>query len=625
MAKLPNFNKKDLKGNKNYRNIGLYLLMLIITVSIISSFFEPKSAIQQELTYSEFLKEVEINNVSKVTIVDNTITGILMDGTEFSTYSPDDPEMINTLRSKNIVIEAKPPVKVSWWMQLLSSLLPMLLIIGIWLFMIQQMQGGGNKVMSFGKSKAKLLGKETPKTTFKDVAGIDEAKEEVEEIIEFLKSPAKFKKLGAKIPRGVLLYGPPGAGKTLLARAIAGEAGVPFFSISGSDFVEMFVGVGASRVRDLFKQAKANAPCIIFMDEIDAVGRHRGAGLGGGHDEREQTLNQLLVEMDGFDQNLGIIMIAATNRPDILDPALLRPGRFDRRIVVDRPDILGREAILKVHARGKPLAKDVDIKVLARRTPGFVGSDLANLVNEAALLASRKGKKEIGMEELEVAIDRVIAGPERKSRLISEKEKEIIAYHESGHALVAKLLPNCDPVHKVSIIPRGNAALGYTLQLPTQDRYLISKLELMDRLAVLLGGRVAEDIVFKDVTTGAQNDLERATKIARQMVTEYGMSNTIGPITLGRKEHQIFLGRDISEQRDYSEEIANKIDKEVKNIIESAYTRAKDILTKNKRKLKKIARNLIERETLEGKDLDDLLNGIKLANLTKFKANFLLV
>jgi len=625
LAKIPNFNKKDLKGNKNYRNIGLYLLMLIITVSIISSFFEPKSTTLQELTYSEFLKEVEINNVSKVTIVDNTITGILMDGTEFSTYSPDDPEMINTLRSKNIVIEAKPPVKVSWWMQLLSSLLPMLLIIGIWLFMIQQMQGGGNKVMSFGKSKAKLLGKETPKTTFKDVAGIDEAKEEVEEIIEFLKSPAKFKKLGAKIPRGVLLYGPPGAGKTLLARAIAGEAGVPFFSISGSDFVEMFVGVGASRVRDLFKQAKANAPCIIFMDEIDAVGRHRGAGLGGGHDEREQTLNQLLVEMDGFDQNLGIIMIAATNRPDILDPALLRPGRFDRRIVVDRPDILGREAILKVHARGKPLAKDVDIKVLARRTPGFVGSDLANLVNEAALLASRKGKKEIGMEELEVAIDRVIAGPERKSRLISEKEKEIIAYHESGHALVAKLLPNCDPVHKVSIIPRGNAALGYTLQLPTQDRYLISKLELMDRLAVLLGGRVAEDIVFKDVTTGAQNDLERATKIARQMVTEYGMSNTIGPITLGRKEHQIFLGRDISEQRDYSEEIANKIDKEVKNIIESAYTRAKDILTKNKRKLKKIARNLIERETLEGKDLDDLLNGIKLANLTKFKANFLLV
>jgi cell division protease FtsH len=533
--------------------------------------------------------------------------------------------MINTLRSKNIIIEAKPPVKVSWWVQLLSSLLPMLLIIGIWLFMIQQMQGGGNKVMSFGKSKAKLLGKETPKVTFKDVAGIDEAEEEVEEIIEFLKSPAKFKKLGAKIPRGVLLYGPPGAGKTLLARAIAGEAGVPFFSISGSDFVEMFVGVGASRVRDLFKQAKANSPCIIFMDEIDAVGRHRGAGLGGGHDEREQTLNQLLVEMDGFDQNLGIIMIAATNRPDILDPALLRPGRFDRRIVVDRPDILGREDILKVHARGKPWAKDVDIKVVARRTPGFVGSDLANLVNEAALLASRKGKKEIGMEELEAAIDRVIAGPERKSRLISEKEKEIIAYHESGHALVAKLLPNCDPVHKVSIIPRGNATLGYTLQLPTQDRYLISKLELMDKLSVLLGGRVAEDIVFKDITTGAQNDLERATKLARQMVTEYGMSDSIGPITLGRKEHQIFLGRDISQERDYSEEIANKIDKEVSKIIENAYSRAKDILIKNKRKLKKIACNLMEKETLEGKEIDDLLNGIKPVNLTKFKVNLLLI
>ena len=625
MTKIPDFNKKDLKGNKNYRDIGLYLLMLIITVSIISSFFEPKSATQKELTYSEFLKEVEINNVSKVTIVDNSIAGILMDGTEFSTYSPDDPEMINILRSKNIVIEAKPPVKVSWWMQLLSSLLPMLLIIGIWLFMIQQMQGGGNKVMSFGKSKAKLIGKETPKVTFKDVAGIDEAAEEVQEVIDFLKNPAKFKKLGAKIPRGILLYGPPGVGKTLLARAIAGEAGVSFFSISGSDFVEMFVGVGASRVRDLFKQAKANAPCIIFMDEIDAVGRHRGAGLGGGHDEREQTLNQLLVEMDGFDQNIGVIMVAATNRPDILDPALLRPGRFDRRIVIDRPDIVGREGILKIHARGKPLAKDVDIKVLARRTPGFVGSDLANMVNEAALLASREGKNEIGMEEFEAAIDRVIAGPERKSRLISEKEKEIIAYHESGHAIVAKMLPNCDPVHKVSIIPRGNATLGYTLQLPTQDRYLISKLELMDRLAVLLGGRVAEDLIFKDVTTGAQNDLERATKIARQMITEYGMSETIGPITLGRKEHEIFLGRDISQERDYSEEVANKIDKEVKKIIEIAYTRAKDILTKNKSKLKKIARNLIKRETLEGKDLDDLLNGIKLASLTKFKANFLFI
>jgi len=624
LTKLPDLNKKDFRGNRNYKNIGLYLLVLIITVSIISSFFEPKSTLQ-ELTYSQFLKEVEANNVSKVTITENSITGSLIDGGKFSTYSPNDPEMINILRSKNIIIEAKPPVEVSWWMRLLSSVLPMLLIIGIWIFMLQQMQGGGNKVMSFGKSRAKLFGKETPKVTFKDVAGIDEAQEEVVEVIDFLKNPMKFKKLGAKIPRGILLYGPPGAGKTLLARAIAGEAGVPFFSISGSDFVEMFVGVGASRVRDLFRQANNSAPCIIFMDEIDAVGRHRGAGLGGGHDEREQTLNQLLVEMDGFDQNIGIIMIAATNRPDILDPALLRPGRFDRRIVVDRPDIIGREEIIKVHARGKPLAKDVDIKVLARRTPGFVGSDLANLVNEAALLASRKGKNEIGMEELEAAIDRVIAGPERKSRLISDKEKEIIAYHESGHAIVARMLPNCDPVHKVSIIPRGNATLGYTLQLPTQDKYLMSKLELLDRLAVLLGGRVAEDLIFKDVTTGAQNDLERATKIARQMITEYGMSDTLGPITLGRKEHQIFLGRDISQERDYSEEIANKIDKEVKKIIENAYTQAKDILTKNKAKLKRVARNLIERETLEGKELDDLLNGVKLVSLNKFKANLLLI
>jgi len=617
-------NRGDFKGSRNFRNLGLYLLILIITVSIISSFFQPKSTIQ-ELTYSQFLKEVEVNNVYKVVISENSITGTLVNGTNFSTYAPDDPELINILRNKNVIIEAKPPVEVSWWMRLLSSIFPMILIIGVWLFMLQQMQGGGNKVMSFGKSRAKLLGKETPRVTFKDVAGIDEAEEEVAEVIEFLKNPAKFKKLGAKIPRGILLYGPPGAGKTLLARAIAGEAGVPFFSISGSDFVEMFVGVGASRVRDLFRQAKSNAPCIIFMDEIDAVGRHRGAGLGGGHDEREQTLNQLLVEMDGFDQNAGIIMIAATNRPDILDPALLRPGRFDRRIVVDRPDLLGREAILKVHTRGKPLAKDVDIKVLARRTPGFVGSDLANMVNEAALLASRKGKNEIGMEEMEAAIDRVIAGPERKSRLISEKEKEIIAYHESGHALVAKLLPNCDPVHKISIIPRGNATLGYTLQLPTQDRYLISKAELMDRLAVLLGGRVAEDIIFKDVTTGSQNDLERTTKIARQMVTEFGMSEDLGPITLGRKEHQIFLGRDISEQRDYSEEIANKIDKEVKKIIEIAYNKAKDILIKNKSKLKKIARNLVERESLDGKELDDLLNGIKLVKLTEFRAGFLLI
>jgi len=625
LDKMANLNKGNFKGDKGYKNMGLYLLVLIIAVSIISSFFQPQVSTVQEFTYSQFLNEVEANNVSRVTIVDNSIAGTLIDGTRFSTYAPDDPELINILRSKNIVIEVKPPAELSWWMRLLSSLLPILLIVGIWVFMMQQMQGGGNKVMSFSKSKAKVVDEKVPKVTFKDVAGVDEAKEEVVEVIDFLKNPSKFRKLGAKIPRGILLYGPPGAGKTLLARAIAGEAGVPFFNISGSDFVEMFVGVGASRVRDLFRQAKASAPCIVFIDEIDAVGRHRGAGLGGGHDEREQTLNQLLVEMDGFDQNTEVIVVAATNRPDILDPALLRPGRFDRRIVIDRPDILGREEILKVHLRGKPLAKEVDVKVLARRTPGFVGSDLANLVNEAALLASRKGKNEIGMEELEAAIDRVIAGPERKSRLISEREKEIVAYHESGHALVARLLPNTDPVHKISIIPRGNAALGYTLQLPTQDRYLISKAELMDRLAVLLGGRVAEDLIFKDVTTGAQNDLERATKIARQMVTEFGMSEELGPITLGRKEHEIFLGRDLAEQRDYSEEIANKIDKEVRKIIEEAYTQAKNLLTKNRNKLRKVARNLIERETLSGKELDDLLNGVKLPNLVKFRANFLLV
>jgi cell division protease FtsH len=609
---LAKLNPKKLK-NRNFKNAGLYLLILIVAISILSSLFEPASSVK-EFSYSQFLNEVEKNNVNSVTISGNTVTGVLNDNQKFSTYLPDDPELMTILRNKNINVEAKPPVELSWWMRILSSILPMVLIIGIWIFMMRQMQGGGNKVMSFGKSQAKLHGKESPKVTFADVAGIDEAKEELQEVIDFLKNPAKFNQLGAKIPKGVLLYGPPGAGKTLLARAVAGEAGVAFFSISGSDFVEMFVGVGASRVRDLFKQAKSNRPCIIFMDEIDAVGRHRGAGLGGGHDEREQTLNQLLVEMDGFDQNTGVILIAATNRPDILDPALLRPGRFDRRIVVDRPDLIGREQILIVHVKGKPLAKEVDLKVLARRTPGFVGSDLANLVNEAALLASRKDKKLIDMEDFEASIDRVIAGPEKKSRIMNEKEKEIVAYHESGHALVAKLLPNCDPVHKVSIIPRGSAALGYTLQLPTEDRYLVSKSELMERLSVLLAGRVAEEITFKDVTTGAQNDLERATKIARQMVTEFGMSETLGPMTLGRKEQQVFLGKDIAENRNYSEEVAFQIDKEVEKIIESAYNRAKELLIKNRNKLKKIAKNLLEKETLEGEELDDLLKGVKLAS-----------
>jgi cell division protease FtsH len=470
--------------------------------------------------------------------------------------------------------------------------------------------------MSFGKSKAKMMTKDQPRTTFKDVAGIDEAVEELEEIKDFLANPGKFHALGAKIPKGVLLYGPPGAGKTLLARAVAGEAGVPFFSISGSDFVEMFVGVGASRVRDLFEQAKASAPAIVFMDEIDAVGRHRGAGLGGGHDEREQTLNQLLVEMDGFDMKTGVILIAATNRPDILDPALLRPGRFDRQIVVDRPDLPGRVGILKVHTREKPLAEDVDLDVLARRTPGFTGADLANLVNEAALLAARHGKKKLDMEEMEEAIDRVIAGPERKTRLISDKEKQIIAYHEVGHALVAHVLPNADPVHKISIIPRGRA-LGYTLTLPTEDKYLVTKSELVDELAMLLGGRVAEEMIFGDLTTGDQNDIEKATKLARKMVCEYGMSEKLGPLTLGQKQGEVFLGRDLTTHQDYSDQIAYEIDREVRRLVDDAYERAEEILRENKDQLESIADALMEMETLEKAELVALLEGEEIERIPR--------
>ncbi len=453
-----------------------------------------------------------------------------------------------------------------------------------------------------------MVDSEKVKVTFDDVAGIEEVKEELSEVVDFLKNPRKFQKLGARIPRGVLLYGPPGTGKTLLAKAVAGEAGVPFFSISGSDFVEMFVGVGAARVRDLFGNAKRNAPCIIFVDELDAVGRHRGAGLGGGHDEREQTLNQLLVEMDGFDPNQGVILIAATNRPDILDPALLRPGRFDRRIAVPRPDVLGREAILKVHTKGKPLGKDIDLKILARRTPGFVGADLANMMNEAALLAARKGKDVIEMSDMEESIDKVIAGPERKNVIISDKEKKVVAYHESGHALVARFLPNTDPVHKISIIPRGGAALGYTLQLPTEDRYLISKQELMTRLAVLLGGRVAEEIVFEDITTGAHDDLQKATEIAREMVCEYGMSDTLGPLTLGRRHKEVFLGKDIAEDRNYSEEVAFTIDKEVRSIIDSAYEQARKLIIDNRDKLDKLTAILLEKEVLEREEIDKILD-----------------
>ncbi len=562
----------------------------------------------QAFSYTEFIDLVKENEVESVTIMDKNILGSLKDGTNFTTYAPEDPQLIEILRNQNVNIDAKPPIEPSWWSRILGSLLPTALLIIVWIFLLQQFQGGGSKVTSFSKSHARMVDAEKVKVTFDDVAGIEEVKEELSEVVDFLKNPRKFQKLGARIPRGVLLYGPPGTGKTLLAKAVAGEAGVPFFSISGSDFVEMFVGVGAARVRDLFGNAKRNAPCIIFVDEMDAVGRHRGAGLGGGHDEREQTLNQLLVEMDGFDPNQGVILIAATNRPDILDPALLRPGRFDRRIAVPRPDVLGREAILKVHIKGKPLGKDIDLKILARRTPGFVGADLANMMNEAALIAARKGKDVIEMSDMEESIDKVIAGPERKNVIISDKEKKVVAYHEAGHALVARFLPNTDPVHKISIIPRGGAALGYTLQLPTEDRYLISKQELMTRLAVLLGGRVAEEIVFEDITTGAHDDLQKATEIAREMVCEYGMSDTLGPLTLGRRHKEVFLGKDIAEDRNYSEEVAFTIDKEVRSIIDSAYEQARTLIVDNRDKLDKLTAILLEKEVLEREEIDKILD-----------------
>ncbi len=588
-----------------YRNLGFYLLFLIIIISLATSLMQ-REAPPMVMNYTEFLEAVNQRQVVRVTIMDHNIYGELYNGTHFTTYAPEDPELISILRNASVEIEAKPPAEPSWWVRILSSLFPTVLLIVVWIFLLQQLQGG-SKVTSFAKSRAKMVDPEKVKVTFRDVAGVEEVKEELREVVDFLKNPRKFQRIGARIPRGVLLYGPPGTGKTLLARAVAGEAGVPFFSISGSDFVEMFVGVGAARVRDLFATAKRNSPCIVFVDELDAVGRHRGAGLGGGHDEREQTLNQLLVEMDGFDPNEGVILIAATNRPDILDPALLRPGRFDRRIAVPRPDVAAREAILRVHLRGKPLAKDVDVRILARRTPGFVGADLANLVNEAALFAARKGKEVIGMEELEAAIDKVVAGPERRHVIVSEREKKIVAYHEAGHALVAKAIPNSDPVHKISIIPRGGAALGYTLQLPTEDRYLVSKQELLTKLTILLGGRVAEELVFNDVTTGAHDDLRKATEIAREMVCEYGMSEILGPLTLGRRHKEVFLGKDIAEDRNYSEEIAYAIDKEVRALIDRAYQQARSILTGYRDKLDSLALELVEKEVLDREDIDRIL------------------
>jgi cell division protease FtsH len=586
--------------------VGFYLLIIIIAISIID-YYSSKTTTKTEVTYTAFLKQVEDQKVERVTIVDNTIRGKLKDGQEFTLVTPNDPSLINTLREKKIDIKAEQPPQPPWWTTLFSSLLPMLLLIGVWFFIMQQTQGGGSKVMSFGKSRAKLHNEEKIKVTFADVAGAEEAKEELEEVVEFLKHPKKFNDLGARIPKGVLLFGPPGTGKTLLARAVAGEAGVPFFSISGSDFVEMFVGVGASRVRDLFEQAKKSASCIVFIDEIDAVGRQRGAGLGGGHDEREQTLNQLLVEMDGFGVNEGIIIIAATNRPDILDPALLRPGRFDRHIVVDKPDVKGRQEILKVHTKGKPLDKEADLEILARRTPGFTGADLSNLVNEAALLSARRNKKRIGMNELEESVERVVAGPERKSKVISEKDKKLTAYHEAGHALIAMVMPNADPVHKVSIIPRGRAG-GYTLMLPKEDRNYATRSELKDQLRTLLGGRVAEALVLEEISTGAQNDLERATDLARKMICEFGMSEVLGPITFGRRQDtQVFLGRDIARDRNYSEEVAYSIDKEVRRLIEDAYEKTEEMLKEHMDKLHLIAAALIEKETLEAFELEQLM------------------
>ena len=602
--------------NKFLRNVGFYLLIILVAISIID-YFSTRNTTKQEVGYTNFLQQVDEGKVTKVVLIQNTIRGTLSDGTEFTTVTPDapnsDPKLFEKLSAKGVEINAENPPEPPWWSTMFSSLLPILLLVGVWFFIMQQTQGGGGRVMSFGKSRARMSGSDKIKVNFKDVAGADEAKQELEEVVEFLKHPKKYNDLGARIPKGVLLFGPPGTGKTLLARAVAGEAGVPFFSISGSDFVEMFVGVGASRVRDLFDQAKKNAPCIVFIDEIDAVGRQRGAGVGGGHDEREQTLNQLLVEMDGFAANEGIIIIAATNRPDILDPALLRPGRFDRQIVVDKPDVRGRLAILKVHTSGKPVDEGADLDILARRTPGFTGADLSNLVNEAALLAARRDKKKIYMQELEEAIERVMAGPERKSHIMNDEEKRLTAYHEGGHTLVGMMLKHADPVHKVTIIPRGRAG-GYTLMLPKEDRNYATKSELIDKLKVAMGGRVAEEIVLKEISTGASQDIQQATRMVRGMVMQYGMSDVLGPVAYGESQnHQVFLGRDFHQERNYSEEVASEIDKEVRKYLEDAYEACRKIITENRDKLELIAQALMERETLTAKQLEELLETGKIS------------
>jgi len=599
--------------DKTLKNIAIYVLIVLMALFAIQLTSNRETKVS-ELTYPQFYSRVEQGQVktAELEVDDNIyrIKGQLNDKTAYTATAPKEGDIIKLLTDKKVDFNVVPVPPTPWWMSLLTTLFPIIILIAFLIFIMNQTQGGGNRVMQFGKSKARMMTGEEVNVTFKDVAGAEEAKEEMEEVVEFLKNPGKFIQIGAKIPKGVLLFGAPGTGKTLMAKAVAGEAGVPFFSISGSDFVEMFVGVGAARVRDLFEQAKKNSPCIVFIDEIDAVGRQRGAGLGGGHDEREQTLNQLLVEMDGFSTNEGIIVMAATNRPDILDPALLRPGRFDRHILIDRPDVKGREAILNVHIKGKPMAEDINLEVLAKRTPGFTGADLANMVNEAALLAARRGNPTIGMEELEESIERVIAGPEKKSRVISEKEKKLVAYHEGGHAIVSYFLPHTDKLHKISIIPRGRAG-GYTLLLPEEDRNYITRSYLLDEITTLLGGRVAEALVLNDISTGAQNDLERASSIVRKMITEYGMSEELGPITFGHKSEEVFLGRDISRDRNYSDAIAYAIDKEASAYIESSYQKAEDILKENMDKLHQVAARLIEQETMEAEEFEEIMGGPK--------------
>jgi len=601
----------NIPGKGMYKSLFVWLLIGISMILLFNLFSVPPKN-EKEIIFSDFIAKLQAGEIDEVTIKSNNISGRLKDGVRFRTYSADYPELVKMLSEKNVKITAKPPDQNPWYVNFFFSWGPIIFLVLVWIFFMRQMQMGGNKAMSFGRSKAKLVSDKAVKVTFADVAGIEEAKEEVGEIIEFLKDPQKFSKLGGKIPKGALLVGPPGTGKTLLAKAIAGEAGVPFFSISGSDFVEMFVGVGASRVRDLFDQAKKSAPCIVFIDEIDAVGRHRGAGLGGGHDEREQTLNQLLVEMDGFEGNEGVIILAATNRPDVLDPALLRPGRFDRQIVVSTPDVKGRLEILKVHTKNIPTDPDVNLEKVARGTPGFSGADLANLVNEAALIAARKSKEKVDNVDFEFAKDKVLMGVERRSMVLNETEKKNTAYHEAGHALVAKLTPGTDPIHKVSIIPRGRA-LGVTQQLPIDDRYTYSRDYLEKALNVLLGGRAAEEIALHHLTTGAGNDLERATDLARKMVTEWGMSERLGPLTFGKKDEQIFLGREIAKHKDYSEKTAEEIDDEIKKIVTNAYENARKLLFDHRDLLDKLAAKLLEKETIDGQEIDNLIEEKKAA------------